>query len=319
MTSEPEDEALKNLQARLNAMNLQLGNLNLDALMNGARAKANAQGVQQDDGGGTEDRFIRVLESDARQTLMMAYQENPQSVNPQAVDQRPAQLAGAGQERAWGDPQADGSVPAGFEQVTGLGNVIVVCRPQGKPNGSALVVYGDGFAYRPNGKQVQACRFDEVAAIQTKLVVMRTEVGKHEYKLTLTSGGSLTLDESLYAAEYEADKFRRVKALEAAISQIKLSVYKLLLPVLVQRYDADEVLTFGPVTVQKNEGIQFGRHHHAWKDVQNVEASDGRLILSLSNGGRDEVHVPDIPNIELLGRLIGMNPLSLKIGMGAIW
>jgi hypothetical protein len=185
-------------------------------LLNAEKAKRQEMG--KEDEGGNVDKFLRMLESDAVQSLMMAYQSNPQCVNPQSLDFRLLKFEGAEQQHTWGKPQADGSVPAGFEQVIMLGPVIIVCGPQGKPHGSALVVYRDGFAYRPGGKDVQTWRFDEVVGIQTKVVTMRTDVGKHEYKLTRTTGQSLTLDESLYAAEYSEDRFRQVKALEAAVS-----------------------------------------------------------------------------------------------------
>ena len=238
---------------------------------------------------------------------MLTYRSNPSCVNPQSLDPRLQKVEGTEQQHAWGKPQAEGSVPAGFEQMTMLGPVIIVCGPQGKPRRSALVVYCDGFAYRPGGKDVQLWRFDEVAGIQTTLVTMRTDVGKRrDYNRTRATGQSVTLDKSLYAAEYTEDRFRRVKAVEAAVSQIKLAVFKLLLPAMVQRYEAGEALKFGPVTVQKNDSLQLGGHRHAWGDIQNIEVNAGQFIVTLSNGRRDEIHIPDIPNIELLGRLIGV-------------
>jgi len=304
MTNQFEDNGLKDLQA----------------LMNAAKAKQKDIDKEddEDEEEGDGDKFMGMLEAQASNSLMMAYHSNPQCVNPQSLDPRLLKFEGGNQQHAWGKPQADGSVPlpAGFEQVIMLGPVVIVCAKQGKPHDNALVVYRDGFAFQASGKQAKPWRFDEVAGIQTTLESHRVG-GKREYKLTRTTGESLVLDEHMYSGVSKDDWVKLVEALEAAADQIKLAVFKLLTPPAVQHYEAGEALKFGPVTVQQNVGLQLGGHRYAWGDVQNIEVDDGRLKVTLNNGKHDEIRVPEIPNIELLARLIGVDVVTLENGMRA--
>ena len=103
--------------------------------------------------------------------------------------------------------------------------------------------------------------------------------------------------------------------MEAAGDQIKLAVFKLLTPQAVQRFEAGEALVFGPVTVHQNDCIQLGRHSYGWAEVRNIEVKDGKFMVTLNNSKRDEIRVPEIPNIEVLARVIGVNLYSLKEGM----
>ncbi len=294
----------------------------LKTKMNVAKAKGKDLDRENDeeegDEGGKEDEFMEMLELQASQSLMTLYHSNPQCVNRQFLNPKLLKFEGGNQQRAWGKPQADESapVPAGFEQVMMLGPVIMVCAKQAKPHDNALVVYRDGFAHRADGKQAQPWRFDEVAGIQTTLETHKMG-GKREYKLTRTTGKSLVLDERMYGGVSKDDWVKLVEALEAAADQIKLAVFKLLTPLAVQRYEAGEALKFGPVTVQQKDGIQLGGHRYAWADVQNIALKDGRLKLTLNNGKRDEIRVPEIPNIELLARLIGVDVFTLENGMRA--
>jgi hypothetical protein len=122
----------------------------------------------------------------------------------------------------------------------------------------------------------------------------------HEYTLTRTSGEALILDDG-------------VKSITAAADQIKAAVFARLAPTLIQRYQAGEALTFGPVTVQQQTGLRRGNQHHAWQDIQNIQVQNGRFQLSLRNGQHAESRASTIPNIELLGQLIGVNPIQMQL------
>lgn len=304
MTDQFEDEERKDLQA----------------MMNAAKAKGKNMGKEdnEDEEEDNEDKLLGMLEYQASNSLRTAYHANPQCVNTQSLDPKLLELEGGEQKHAWGKPQAGGNmpVPQGFEQVIMLGPVIIVCAKAGKPHDNALVVYRDGFAFQGGGKPAQPWRFDEVAAIQTTLETHRMG-GKREYKLTRTTGESLLLDEHMYSGVSKDDWVKLVEALQAAADQIKVAVFRRLTPPAVQRYEAGEALKFGPVTVQQNDGIQLGSHRYAWGDVQDIEVKDGRLKLTLNNGKHDEIRVPEIPNFELLGRLIGMDPYTFDLGMRA--
>jgi len=210
---------------------------------------------------------------------------------------------------AWGGSRQDGGVPvpAAFDGVTQLGPAVAVYEPQGlhlphlgPAHASALVIYRDGFAYQASGKDTHAWRFDEVTVIQSNLSWPPHSAEVHEYTLTRASGETLILDDG-------------VKSVTNAADQIKTAVFALLAPPLIDRYQAGEALTFGPVTVQQPTGLRLGNQHHAWGDILNIKVFNGRFQVSLRNGQHAELRASAIPNIELLGQLIGVDPLQMLL------
>ncbi|MFZ1043597.1 MAG: DUF6585 family protein [Anaerolineales bacterium] len=299
MANQLEDDGLKDLQAKMNATKAKGKNMD--------KEDDEDEKVEEE---GNEDEFIEMLESQASDSLMTAYHSNPQCVNPQFLNQEELELKNGNQKHAWGQSQPEGSVlvPMGFEQVIMLGPAIVVYPP--------FVVYRDGLAYLAGGKQAKPWRFEEVAAISiNNFQTHATTSGHHtQYTLTRTGGESLVMDKPRYGSMFQNfdDVVKRAEAFEAAVDQIRLAVFKLMTPRAVQSYEAGEALKFGPVTIQQNDGIQLGNHHYAWGDVQNIEApheiyGESKLKVALNNGKRDEMRISEIPNFELLCRLIGLN------------
>ena len=210
--------------------------------------------------------------------------------------------------RAWGEPRQGGvPVPAAFEAITELGPATTVYESQGRhlphfggAHASALVVYRDGFAYQAGATDTHTWRFAEVAVIQSNLAWPPHSAEMHEYTLTRTSGEALILDDG-------------VKSVTAGADQIKAAVFARLAPGLIQRYQAGEALTFGPVTVQQQTGLRLGGQHFAWADIQDIQVHSGRLQLSLRSGQHAEARASTIPNIELLGQLIGVKPIQMQL------
>ena len=211
--------------------------------------------------------------------------------------------------RAWGaSPQAGGvPVPAGFEAVKDLGPALAAYEPQAahllqlrSVHSMALVVYRDGFAYQAAGQGPRGWRFDEIAVIQSDLAWPPHSAEIHAYTLTRASGEALRLDDGIMSVTAAADK-------------IKTAVFARLAPPLIHRYQAGEALTFGPVTVQQSTGLRLGAQHYAWPDIQNIQVQSGRFQLSLRNGQHTEARASTIPNIELLGQLIGLNPIQMQL------
>ena len=305
MTNQSKDNELKDLQAKTNA-----------AKAKGKKMDKEDDEDEKEEDEGNEDEFMEMLESQASDSLMTAYHSNPQCVNPQFLNQKQLEPEGGNQKHAWGKSQPEGSVlvPAGFEQVIMLGPAIVVYPP--------FVVYRDGLAYLAGGKQAKSWRFEEVAAISINNFQTHATTGGHhtQYTLTRTSGESLVMDKPRYDSIFQNadDVVKRAEAFEATVNQIRLAVFKLMTPRAIQRYEAGEALKFGPVTVQQNDGIQLGNHHYAWGDVQNIEVpyeiyGQSQLRVTLNNGKRDEMRISEIPNFELLCRLIGLNLSEVEL------
>jgi len=207
---------------------------------------------------------------------------------------------------AWGGAGQPGSlpVPAGFEQVTGLGPVTAVHEHKGiqllpklgPPRASRLVCYHDGFAFQAGGKEVHAWHYGEVGVIQSSLThhsEKDTAWTDHLYTLTRSSGEKLILDDE-------------IKDVWGAAEAIKKAVFALSGPSYVQRYQAGESMTFGPVTVQRQNGLALEGQTFAWGTIQNVTVKNGEFLVTLSGGKKHTAPVAAIPNVELLCRVIGL-------------
>lgn len=211
---------------------------------------------------------------------------------------------------AWGGPRPAGGVPvpAGFEGVTELGPATAVYEPQpglhlphlGPARATALVLYRDGFAYQAGSHETHTWRFADVAVIQSNLAWPPHSFETHEYTLTRTSGETLILDDG-------------VKSVTAAADRIKTPVFARLAPALIQRYQGGETLTFGPVTVQQTAGLRVGHQQSAWEAILNIQVHSGRFQVSLRTGQHIEIRASTIPNIELLGQVIGVNPIQMQL------
>jgi hypothetical protein len=252
--------------------------------------------VEEEDEG---EEYLKDLEMYAAEALRAAHDSKPECVSPRFLN--PNLEIGRQGKHPWGKQANESApVPVEFQEVS-LGPVIIVCPPKGfhlprlgTPHASTLVVYQDGFAYQAGGRDVKLWRFDEVTAIQSNLVDRGYFHKEHKYSLIRNNGETLILDDD-------------VQFVQAAEYQIKLALFKRLVESFVRRYEAGEALTFGRVTVQQQSGLQLGGHSYAWQDIQNVEVSLGKLELTLGNNQHKSVRTYEIPNFELLGRLIGLD------------
>jgi hypothetical protein len=223
-----------------------------------------------------------------------------------------AATAAAAAAPAWGGPRPEGSVPvpAEFDQVTNLGPAAAVHEHQdqgislfphfGPPRPNVLVLYRDGLAFH-TGKDLHTWRWEEVAVIVSNSSM---HSGEHtgvwtayEYTLTKSSGEKVILDNG-------------VKEIEDAIKPIKQAVFGRLLPPLAQAYGAGQAVTFGLVTIHKQNGVQLDGKTYAWNAILDIKVERGRFTVALRDSKKGQqggqARVSAIPNIELLGQLIGL-------------
>ena len=73
---------------------------------------------------------------------------------------------------------------------------------------------------------------------------------------------------------------------------------------------------FGSLTVQKQNGLRLGGHSYAWEDIQNIQVQFGEFKVMLNNSKNSVVRTSEIPNIELLGRVIGLD--QAEVGSGQL-
>ncbi|HVM72864.1 MAG TPA: DUF6585 family protein [Anaerolineales bacterium] len=254
-----------------------------------------------------EDPLIAFLEGQAKRDRSWAF---PRSQAHQ--EQSP---------HAWGvaQPAAGPAVPAGFEAVTTLGPLVVVCDPRhtrlNSPRISRLVVYQDGFACQAGGAEMHAWRFSEMAAICSDEQDYANFRHK-KYTLFRANGESLVLDVGIDTWKNEPDTLFLDK-LQTARDYLKIGMYRQLLPSALQRYEAGEELTFGKLAVQKTGGLRIAGSLYAWNHVQDVHLQSGQFEVTLNFNQQilTKIRISEIPNIELLCRLIGVKLMELEYGM----
>jgi hypothetical protein len=65
-------------------------------------------------------------------------------------------------------------------------------------------------------------------------------------------------------------------------------------------------MTFGPVTIHKQNGLQLDGKLYPWDTILDLKVESGRFKLTLRDEKKHEARAAHIPNIELLGDLIGL-------------
>jgi len=215
------------------------------------------------------------------------------------------QGGGAEPARAWGGPRPAGGVPVPveFDGVSSLGPASAVHLSTGglqlphfgPPRPNALVIYHDGLAFRA-GKVVHTWRWEELGAIQSNVWYSGDKVifTEHSYTLIKSSAEQVILDDGL-------------KDVVLAVIPIKRAVFARLWPPLAQAYGAGQAITFGPVTIQKANGIQVDGKPLAWSTILEIKTERGRLSVTLRDSKKHEARVSAIPNVELAARLLGLD------------
>lgn len=253
---------------------------------------------------GIEYANAEAMPPDVRAAYEQSSEQDKQSLAAKLAA-RQAQTTGSA-EPAWGGPRAAGGVPVPqeFDPVTMLGPAKAVHEHDGirlipsfgTPHPNVLVIYRDGLAFRA-GKELHPWRWEEVAAIQSNVWFVAGNHGpgytEHEYTLTRGNGDKVILDDGL-------------KGVEGALEGIKAKVVAHLLPPLAEQYQAGQALAFGPVTIHRQNGMQMNGKLYAWADIRDVKVERGRLTLTLRDNKNHEVRASAIPNIEVMGRLIGL-------------
>jgi len=260
--------------------------------------------------GGQEYASVEAMPPDVRAEYEAQTAEFEQMLTEAGIDANSSEAV----TPAWGGARPDGSVtvPMEFDAVTNLGPAVEVYEHEGlkllpnfgTPRATVLVRYRDGVAYRTGGKDVHSLRWDEVAVIQSNVTYHQGSRGlgykQHEYTLTKTGGEKLILDDGL-------------KGVPGAAHTIKNAVFAQMGPAQTERYQSGEAMTFGPLTVQRQNGLKLDGTLYAWDTIQDVRVESGRFKVTLRNGKKHEARVSAIPNLELLCRLIGLQMDAMEL------
>jgi hypothetical protein len=166
-----------------------------------------------------------------------------------------------------------------------------------------LVIYEGGLAALV-GSRASAWSWDDVASVTTKerwVTGNRTVYHERRYEISKASGEMLTLLDDRFGPD--VDQIACVVRDRSTASR---------LPEFQRTYDAGQSLAFGAVTVSRT-GIQITGQNVAWADVANVVVKKGRLTVTLKSGAVLRETVWKIPNIELLGAVIGISRSDMDL------
>lgn len=210
---------------------------------------------------------------------------------------------------AWGGSRKQGGIPVPleFDNITNLGPASAVYGDNDKiglfynnmglsfgvKTPKVLVFYRDGFAYKSGKENIQIWRWDEISVIATNADSQRTRRAFYSYTLTKKNGETLVLDETL-------------QNVEGFMGLVKKNVFALLLPPLKSAYNSGETITFGTVTIHRQNGLQMGGKTHRWDDIMDIKVERGRFRVILKTSKQYEELASSIPNIEMLCNMIGL-------------
>ncbi len=155
------------------------------------------------------------------------------------------------------------------------------------------VLYENGFAYQDR-KGLISTRWDDVASLTSAVTKHYTNgiyTGTtHVYTIWKKDNSKLVLGDSITKVEDLA-------------SQIRTGVYPLLYQAYSQSYNAGKPLSFGPVVLSKDNGIQIGKKSYPWNEVSKVSIHQGFVRVAKKGGGwfsGASAAAAVIPNLEVM-------------------
>jgi hypothetical protein len=169
----------------------------------------------------------------------------------------------------------------------------------------AAVVFTNGFAYSDH-KGVQAWRWEQVHDVMASVVRHYTNgvyTGtSHTYTLQKSSGQKLVLNDSL-------------KDVEALFTHLENNTLQQRYQRLADAYNNGNPVSFGPVLIGKQLGIQIGKKSFPWEEIEEVAINKGYLTLKKKQGGwlsGATASAGTIPNLHVLLSIIQI--IGLKAG-----
>ena len=161
----------------------------------------------------------------------------------------------------------------------------------------AAVVYAEGLGYSDH-KGVRTVRWEQFSSM-TSAVTKHYRNGiyvgtTHIYTLLDRDGKKVLLN----------DSFPKVEDLANAVRQ---NIFPHLYKASADAYNAGQTVQFGPVSINKANGIQMQKKAYRWDEVKEVSIQQGVLKVAKKDGGwfsGANVMVASIPNLDVLLSII---------------
>jgi hypothetical protein len=168
----------------------------------------------------------------------------------------------------------------------------------------ALAVYENGFAYSDR-KGVKTWKWDQINRVTANVVRHYTNgiyTGTtHTYTLFNLAGEKLVIN----------DAFKNV---ENFFTHVQNNSLQLRYQRLADLYNQGKQLSFGPVVISKQNGLQIGKKSFPWDQVDRVSIDKGVLSVKKKDGGwfsGATATSGSIPNLHVLlsiiNQVVGLN------------
>lgn len=99
------------------------------------------------------------------------------------------------------------------------------------------------------------------------------------------------------------DIHQRVQNSRDLVDKLKSNIYPRLLPVLTEKMQTNQWLSFGRIAISRG-GIMIKRRYIPWESITNMSVQSGFLVVELQPTGKARMAVVDIYNFEMLLHLI---------------
>lgn len=170
----------------------------------------------------------------------------------------------------------------------------------------AAVVFENGFAFSDR-KGVKAWKWEQVESVTANIVRNYTNgiyVGtSHTYSLVSSAGEKLVINDSLKDVENFYTHLQN-KTLQPRYQR------------LADQYNQGSKVSFGPVAISKQEGLQIGKKTFPWDEIEQVAIDKGVLSVKKKGGGwfsGATATSGTIPNLHVLLSIIDQ-VIGLKAG-----
>ena len=197
-------------------------------------------------------------------------------------------------------------LPWGIGSVVAFGIGLLILWGMYNRRKKAAVIYNNGFAYSDR-KGVQTWRWEQVQDVTANVIRHYTNgiyTGTtHTYTIQKSTGEKLVLNDS-------------IKDIEAFFTQLENNTLQQRYQRLADIYNNGVPVTFGPVTIGKQLGIQIGKKAYPWEEIEDVAINKGVLSIKKKNGGWFSGATASaglIPNLQVLLSIISQI-VGLKAG-----
>jgi hypothetical protein len=170
----------------------------------------------------------------------------------------------------------------------------------------AAVVYENGFAYSDR-KGAKVWKWEQIEAVTANIVRNYTNgiyVGTtHIYTLVSTDGEKLVINDSL-------------KDVENFYAHLENKSLQLRYQRLADMYNQGNRVSFGPVAISKQDGLQVGKRSFTWDAIEQVTIDKGILSVKKKSGGwfsGASATSGSIPNLHVLLSILDQ-VVGLKAG-----